>query len=231
MIINYRLSMLRRGFVPLFALLAVAAVLVAVDVYLVVRQYVKAPRPQQLVSTTNTKTIPSASITDETATWKTYRNEQFGFEVKYPETWEISVADYNPPDRTFLGVGFTSSDFNGNFMSDVVKEPPTGDEGNFIISKGQSIDMLVHPNRTPGMTLQAYLMGDKNTTTKEIIIDDQKAIYHERLRGNQLEVEVHVLTQGKEQIHFGMSLKGLASERDSNVVIFNTFLSTFKFIP
>jgi len=30
---------------------------------------------------------------DETADWKTYRNEEFGFEVKYPFAWTFKVAE------------------------------------------------------------------------------------------------------------------------------------------
>jgi len=30
-------------------------------------------------------------IVDETADWKTYRNEEYGFEIKYPEGWEIKI--------------------------------------------------------------------------------------------------------------------------------------------
>jgi hypothetical protein len=45
--------------------------------------------------------------TDETANWKTYRNEEYEFEIKYPEKWLVEVKD-NPPkplgciQRTYL---------------------------------------------------------------------------------------------------------------------------------
>jgi len=32
--------------------------------------------------------IPEKEIEDETAGWLTYRNEEYGFEIKYPEDWE-----------------------------------------------------------------------------------------------------------------------------------------------
>lgn len=37
----------------------------------------------------NVSASPSA-VTDETADWQTYKNEQYGFEVKYPDDWRTS---------------------------------------------------------------------------------------------------------------------------------------------
>lgn len=33
--------------------------------------------------------FPKRPISDETANWKTYRNDRYGFEVKYPPTWKV----------------------------------------------------------------------------------------------------------------------------------------------
>lgn len=32
----------------------------------------------------------------DTSKWKTYKNEEFGFEMKYPEDWEIEIKSSNP---------------------------------------------------------------------------------------------------------------------------------------
>src|SRR3990167_10330878 len=39
--------------------------------------------------------IPVKVVADETANWKTYRNEEYGFEVKYAEDWIVNDESPN----------------------------------------------------------------------------------------------------------------------------------------
>jgi hypothetical protein len=49
---------------------------------------------------------PSDQITeDETPNWRIYRNEEYGFEIKHPEDWQLKIADWlDPEDREKLYV-------------------------------------------------------------------------------------------------------------------------------
>jgi len=41
---------------------------------------------------------PITQAVDETAGWKTYRNNEYGFEIKYPENYKIVVDKYGWPN-------------------------------------------------------------------------------------------------------------------------------------
>ncbi len=81
-----------------------SAIIVAVIAGLIVAgivagyQYIWLPRQQELSpqklplaeeKVTSTPQTPTPIPKDETADWKTYKNEEYGFEVKYPKDWEV----------------------------------------------------------------------------------------------------------------------------------------------
>ena len=45
--------------------------------------------------------VSEKTITDETANWKTYRNEEYGFEVKYPSNWQLSTIKNDDDSESF----------------------------------------------------------------------------------------------------------------------------------
>jgi len=65
------------------------------------------------VSDQITKNLVQNIGTVDTSNWKTYRNEEFRFEMKYPENWEI-----NNPEFTIdpIGTIFTKSKNNSFFV-------------------------------------------------------------------------------------------------------------------
>ena len=51
---------------------------------------------------------------DDISDWKTYRNEEFGFEVKYPEDWEYEIQEGGL--GTSSGINFSSPKGQDNFV-------------------------------------------------------------------------------------------------------------------
>lgn len=56
-------------------------------------QATSSPNPTQTLQPVPESMSKSPLTVDPTSSWKTYRNEQYGFELKYPPTWRVWQAD------------------------------------------------------------------------------------------------------------------------------------------
>ena len=69
-----------------------------------------------------TSFIIKEKVKDETADWKTYRNEEYGFEFEYPEDWLIKYENEkihfcNPLSKSDVGISGFSIEFkNKNYL-------------------------------------------------------------------------------------------------------------------
>jgi len=82
---------------PMAKLVLIAAMIVSLGAlfgaigYLAKNKAAKIQHPQ-----VSPAAEPAKSVQDETADWKTYKNEEYGFEVKYPEDWLKNKVDLFP---------------------------------------------------------------------------------------------------------------------------------------
>jgi len=85
-------------------------------------------------STTTPEATATTSATDETADWKTYTNEKYGFSFKYPATWKVSDFPTDQetaqrmsvePDNEVKGLGLETFSVN---IADLSEQGKTFDE-------------------------------------------------------------------------------------------------------
>lgn len=74
--------------------------------------FVKKSGPVTQKQTSATSNIPaptpSPTLTEETTNWKTYRNEKYGIEFRYPSQWQLTEAEASPSQ--FLRIKLSGQD-------------------------------------------------------------------------------------------------------------------------
>ncbi|PIZ71384.1 MAG: hypothetical protein COY09_00825 [Candidatus Portnoybacteria bacterium CG_4_10_14_0_2_um_filter_39_11] len=159
-----------------------------------------------------TKIIPA----DETADWKTYTNEQFNFEMKYPKEW--SFVEY----PTINAVGFGNQD-----------NPPCP-EGVGECSSPMDIQISM-TNIQEAIKSVGRQLSD--TTTENVIINNQNGIqiegYYQGLTGGPGERYEGLKTIRIFFSHNNKTYEITIEERQKNDIpnldILNQMLNTFKF--
>ena len=149
---------------------------------------------------------------DETENWKTYRNEEYGFELKYPGDWDNPLWQENEYRKGII-FGCPVFDFEGN------KYCPLFLNISEVITKNEAIRNI---------SVGAYKEGDviinegNIPTIKEFSVDTREAItYH----GAGICVETYTkIFDGKMTISFTDRCSVYEGK------IFDQILSTFKFI-
>ncbi len=78
-------------------------------------QYQKIPKVKEYIPAASEQSAPTKSPqpspdtidTIDTSTWKTYRNEEYGFEVKYPKNWASQeITGLTHGEREIFNIGF-----------------------------------------------------------------------------------------------------------------------------
>ena len=130
----------------------------------------------------------STSLVD-TATWKTYRNDAFGFEVKYPETWHVNTS---------TGTGPVMLSISGPYQG----------------TERPSMSIAIQPNQNPGklsiedwFAEQLRKMGVKPESSGPVMIGGQAAVFMENTNSFGRHHDVFTLLNKVDVLSLGYTAK------------------------
>jgi len=135
------------------------------------------------------------SSSDETANWKTYSNEEYGYEIKYPQDWKTKerslMSDLGHRDFVWIqsnGDEFSVDIWDFSFYSyDQLTEPPPGGIDPDTINKKEVII-----DGQPATELSYVAVGDGGLGAREIkkvFIQKNQLLYiisYDSKRGEQI---------------------------------------------
>lgn len=163
---------------------------------------------------------PSTSLgtTDQTVGWKTYRNEEFGLEVKYPGDWRIEYGDSNPTI-----VDIQMKDSGSQYLFSINKRGPNEPGLSYASSDSASLEFRAAPDFND--LVKKYLSSSEKEflqySFRGLIIDDGK--------GNEYIRAYKILPNGKVVI-VSWSRTNCCGTNDFSIDKFLLpILSTFKF--
>lgn len=213
-------------------------------------QYLLAPREE--VSTPTTEE-PEEITEDETASWKTYRNEEYDFEVKYPAEWEAKEPSIIQGFRLRLVPEVYATEplnFYQFLSPDVFRvefKNPQNEPVSDLRGVPNAIVVTVrnpknNPNTFGGIVvknLDAYEQVIKGyfkegRVVNQGTLDGKPAIYSRRNTGTGDEnIEYRAYGSGYEQevaVFFNDLLYTIHSNGDYYDFYFELFLSSFNFL-
>ena len=186
----------------------------------------------------------TSSSTIDISNWQTYRNDKYGFEVKYPRNW---IDD--PRTMSSLGIKQGMSDVGKNDRLSIVYEPQNSkcseDEGcsypAWIIMQpikmsGELINTQASFREFVSSYRKKYLDDGAELSSKELAVDGHWAIELSvtKRKNNQASVLVPSITlfiYHSPSTIIWMGVRHFDEYRDIVVQALNQILSTFKFTP
>jgi len=149
---------------------------------------------------------------DETANWKTYRNENYKYEVKYPPDWKL----YEPyPDS--WAVSFTSPSLQKEFTIDILET-----------SLGKVIGEKPPPVCLAGRCSDATFFKDAEITLNNIKGIQRQIIYGD-FPGPLIQIET-AFSKDKFVFTLGFRHWEISEIKSEDLDFYNQMLSTFRFL-
>jgi hypothetical protein len=169
---------------------------------------------------------PPANVDNENASWNTYKNDEYGFEILYPKPWSFEDIT-NPDSNSLLTLAFTSPDLV------VETKYAGGDWPNTFYKKGADLVLNIRISEYYKSFEQLRETEWKEyKKQKTIKVSGSEALHTltDRLSTHSsFKVEL-IGTANDEPLLFEFYYNFPPKEMKRNQPIFDQILSTFKFI-
>lgn len=192
-------------------------------------------------------TVKSEEVSNETTNWKTYRNEKYGYEFKYPENYKINVNTLKPQQDPFKNDVVTiisyapPPDYYSPNQSQIMvtistyraypKPVPSSEAPSIIteepvsnITLGQWIEFKKAFFRLSGISNVTVGGETASRVSEEVVNMDVEGPYSSPYNENRKVGTVRLIHNG-----IGYEIK-YAPSNTALVETFNKILSTFKFL-
>ena len=203
------------------AIVIVFAVIVAAAILLSKTMQPAPVEPSSIVQRTLPPSPQSQPL--DTANWQTYRNEEFGFEVKYPSEWTVRhEAQYVKEKSIEVRIGYTSPDLHSYTAVSIERRPLTDDES--------TLEEVVQKHKEDTLPIFIEKFGIGSLREEKITFDRIPAVQFSFII-EQGRLYPHILAVTKNDILL-FSLDNSACEDILRCnTVFDEILSTFRLIP
>ncbi len=198
-----------------------------------VEEQTQIPTPAQIPSSTAPPEESVPIVEDETADWKVYRNEKYGYEIKYPDNESCGGGELGvSPEEQFSCYVSIGGGAGVNFLIRHVKADDNG-----IINYSGPSGISLHSSSTNALKILSEILKEQGYALlpEERIggVETTRLIKEKDIGNNHQYNEFRYAVNNRVLYEIGYSFYG-SSERvgeyKSGLSIFDRILSTFKFI-